>query len=87
MQPARASKDTLSKQPSRAPVSTRCRHCGDVIGVYEPMIVITDGQARKTSKAAEKETALPRGECYHHACWAPAHESDLKPNPRPISPA
>jgi hypothetical protein len=25
----------------------RCHQCEDVIGVYEPMIVLTDGQARE----------------------------------------
>jgi hypothetical protein len=55
----------------------RCRACGDVIGVYEPMIVLTDGQARNTSRAAEKSTARPLGECYHHACYREAHGQDI----------
>ena len=54
----------------------RCHHCEDVIGVYEPMIVLTDGQARNTSRAAEKDTAPPVGECYHHACYRQAHGED-----------
>jgi hypothetical protein len=51
----------------------RCHQCGDVIGVYEPMIVLTDGQARNTSRAAKKDTARPVGECYHHACYTQVH--------------
>ncbi len=51
----------------------RCHHCGDVIGVYEPMIVLTDGRARGTSRAAEQDDAVPFGECYHHACYTQAH--------------
>ena len=47
----------------------KCHQCRDVIGVYEPMIVLADGQARNTSRAAEKDTASPVGECYHHACY------------------
>jgi hypothetical protein len=45
------------------------------------MIVLTDGQApdgqaRNTSRAAEKDTAPPVGECYHHACYTQAHGQD-----------
>jgi hypothetical protein len=47
----------------------RCPPCGDVIGVYEPMIVLTDGQARITSRAAEPDDWEPVGECYHDACY------------------
>jgi hypothetical protein len=54
----------------------RCHHCDDVIGVYEPMIVLTDGQPRNTSRAAEKGTARVEGECYHHACYTQAHNRD-----------
>jgi hypothetical protein len=51
----------------------RCQHCNDVIGVYEPMIVFTHGQARTTSIAAEDDCAPTVGERYHHACYAEAH--------------
>lgn len=51
----------------------RCHHCEDVIGVYEPMIVLTDGQARNTSRAAVKDIEDLVGECYHHACYTQAH--------------
>jgi len=51
----------------------RCRHCEDVIGVYEPMIVLSDGQARNTSRAAEPDERGLGGECYHHACYTQAH--------------
>jgi hypothetical protein len=54
----------------------RCHHCEDVIGVYEPMIVLTDGQARSTSRAAEQGGRGLVGECYHHACYAEAHGQD-----------
>lgn len=48
----------------------KCRHCGDVIGVYEPMIVLAEGEARKTSRLNEDDTA---GDCFHHACFVQAH--------------
>jgi len=50
-----------------------CRHCEDVIGVYEPLIVVCDGHARRTSRAAEPEVGEGRREYYHHACYASAH--------------
>jgi hypothetical protein len=54
----------------------RCHHCQDVIGVYEPMIVLADGQARGTSRAAEQDNGPPVGECYHHACYTQVHGQD-----------
>jgi hypothetical protein len=54
----------------------RCRHCGDVIGVYEPMIVRVAGAARKTSRAVERESGAPAQECYHDACYTQAHGED-----------
>jgi hypothetical protein len=44
----------------------RCRYCRDVIGTYEPMIVLTDGQKREASPARESH---PAGDCYHRACF------------------
>jgi hypothetical protein len=51
----------------------RCHHCDDVIGVYEPMIVLADGRARRTSRAGEQNPGAHLGECYHHACYARTH--------------
>lgn len=48
----------------------RCRHCDDVIGVYEPMIVLDDGRPRHTSRAAEQDDAALAGERYHLVCYA-----------------
>jgi hypothetical protein len=55
----------------------RCQDCEDVIGVYEPMIVLVHGQARSTSRAAEKDTGVLVGACYHHACYRPTYGQDL----------
>jgi len=54
----------------------RCHHCQHVIGVYEPMIVLTDREARSTSRAAEHHSGEPVGECYHHACYAQAYSQN-----------
>ena len=54
----------------------RCRHCGDVIGVYEPMIVQCDGRVRGTSRAVEPNVGGDASECYHRACYVHAHGED-----------
>ncbi len=36
----------------------RCAQCGEVLGTYEPLLLIEDGVARRTSFAAEPELAL-----------------------------
>jgi hypothetical protein len=46
----------------------RCAHCGDVIGVYEPLVVVHDGVARTTSAAAEPHLGEEPGERFHRAC-------------------
>jgi hypothetical protein len=56
--------------------TVRCRHCEDVIGVYEPMIVLCDGRARGTSRAAEPSVGDDAGECYHRACYVHADGGD-----------
>ena len=48
----------------------RCEHCGDVIGIYEPLIVLTDREARETSRAADPDLHTSHGEHYHRACYA-----------------
>ena len=48
----------------------RCEHCGDVIGVYEPLIVRSGDDVRETSRAAEPELPLPRAQHYHRECFA-----------------
>ncbi len=51
------------------PEKPHCAHCGDVIGAYEPMILVVDGRPRKTSASAEQGRDLRSGECYHAACY------------------
>jgi len=60
------------------PAAIRCDHCGVVIGVYEPLVmvqhgrVLQHGRVRETSRA--KEPALPLRDTtyYHRACYAVA---------------
>jgi hypothetical protein len=56
--------------------TVRCQQCDDVIGVYEPMIVFNDKQARGTSRAAEQAVGGPVGECYHQACYLRINAKD-----------
>ena len=49
---------------------TRCRHCGDVIGAYEPMVMLSNGFAYKTSRARAGELVTEADECYHDLCYA-----------------
>jgi hypothetical protein len=47
-----------------------CDHCGRVIGVYEPMVVIVDGQRRDTSRAADQLVSAVSGPRFHRDCYA-----------------
>jgi len=46
-----------------------CHHCGEVIGVYEPAVVVNDGVARETSRAAEPYIVAETVERYHRSCY------------------
>lgn len=53
-----------------------CEYCGDVLGVYEPIIVLSD--RRETSIAREPELFEHCEDCYHRACFAPAAPNDTR---------
>jgi len=56
----------------------RCHHCGEVIGVYEPMILSSAGHTRETSLAAQPDLgALVGG--YHLACHAATRDRAAGP--------
>jgi hypothetical protein len=46
-----------------------CDHCADRLGVYEPVVVVIDGQARETSLAAEPAVSSEPAERYHRSCY------------------
>jgi hypothetical protein len=48
-----------------------CAYCGDVIGVYEPAVIMLDGLCRVTSRAARPDAVDKALACYHHACYGP----------------
>ena len=47
----------------------RCTACDDVIGVYEPLIHVVGGAARRTSLTADPEVCSSGGRCYHLECY------------------
>jgi hypothetical protein len=46
-----------------------CADCGDVIGIYEPLIVVEERGPRQTSRAAEPALADRPDSHYHRACY------------------
>lgn len=61
---------TLGRRPVTPATALTCTHCGDVIGVYEPLVLSGDGEDRETSLAAERDVGLARAAHYHRACYA-----------------
>jgi hypothetical protein len=46
----------------------RCAHCGEVLGVYEPIVVREGRGVRETSIAAEPELRASPASLYHARC-------------------
>jgi hypothetical protein len=49
-------------------VLVRCQTCGDVIGVYEPIVLGEPPRRRETSLAAEPGLRDSAPVCHHRAC-------------------
>ena len=47
----------------------RCGRCGEVIGIYEPLVLAHEGLVRTTSVAGEPQIAAELGERFHRACY------------------
>jgi hypothetical protein len=47
----------------------RCLRCGQVIGVYEPAVVVNERVAQRTSQAAHQLLGRVEGDRYHLACY------------------
>lgn len=54
----------------------RCRRCGEVIGVYEPLVVVSQHEPRRTSLAAAGQALPPGSAAYHEACFEHAELAD-----------
>lgn len=46
-----------------------CERCGDVIGVYEPMIVVVNGEVSESSRALDPSLIDASAERYHRYCY------------------
>ena len=46
----------------------RCQTCGDVIGVYEPIVLVEPPGRRETSLAAEPDLGYSALACHHRTC-------------------
>ena len=46
----------------------RCRQCGDLIGVYEPLILLADGHPQETSRAAHPNPG-DASQLFHRQCY------------------
>jgi hypothetical protein len=46
----------------------RCLWCNDVIGVYEPIVVDADGEARQSGLLREDWEEVAES-CYHRDCF------------------
>jgi hypothetical protein len=47
----------------------RCGACGDVIGVYEPLVRVLDGSVRHTSRAADPVLPYAGERWFHGGCY------------------
>lgn len=54
----------------RAADPLRCAHCRELIGIYEPMMLLSDGAPARTSRAALSKDEPLAGEAFHADCYA-----------------
>ena len=55
--------------PTGMSESLRCQDCGEVIGVYEPLVRVLDGRAYESSRAREPACPERGGVHFHRACY------------------
>jgi len=54
-----------------------CDRCGEVIGVYEPAVLVVNDRACNTSFAAEPTLLAQAGACFHRGCYSSERERSL----------
>lgn len=47
----------------------KCGHCGEVIGIYEPLVLAHEGLVRTTSVAGDPRIGAEPGQRFHRACY------------------
>ena len=50
-------------------VEWRCIRCGEVIGLYEPAVIVDHNGVRKTSRGAESKPPGHGEAAYHLGCY------------------
>jgi hypothetical protein len=58
----------MSNSTHTAVALVRCQTCGDIIGVYEPVVLVEPWGQRQTSLAAEPELRESAPVSHHRAC-------------------
>jgi hypothetical protein len=59
----------MEREPAVGSEAVRCAGCGEIIGVYEPLVHVVDGVAHRTSRAADPGlVSAPAARLYHLAC-------------------
>jgi hypothetical protein len=53
-----------------------CQSCGELIGVYEPLVACNGSGAHTTSRAAEPELRASAAAYYHRDCYAFSEEPE-----------
>ena len=60
------------EQGALANARLRCASCGEIIGVYEPLVHVVGGIAHRTSRAADPQLTVNQPDaCFHLACRDP----------------
>lgn len=47
----------------------RCQDCGEIIGIYEPVVAYDSSGTRTTSRAAEPDLRASAAAFYHRDCY------------------
>jgi hypothetical protein len=61
-------RELVKQNAPAAPPRPRCKLCGEQIGIYEPLVVHSWQDARRTSFAAEPELLQTDATWYHDEC-------------------
>jgi hypothetical protein len=56
----------------------RCQGCGEVIGVYEPLVAYDGSGAHTTSRAAEPGLRASTAVYYHRDCYVTPEEPERR---------
>ncbi len=74
-----ASVDAAATRPGRKAMEFfRCQGCGEVIGVYEPLVAYDGSDARTTSRAAEPDLRASTAAYYHRDCYATSEQPERR---------